>query len=72
MCAVGVSFVVLSAMWGIVESVMLSTGLSGDLRDLISAVVVVLLFGLLFSACLFLCGLVSTVRSGLWTLASLR
>lgn len=70
--AVGLSFIVLSATWQVVQSVFLSTGLSGDLRDLTSAIIVALLFGLLFSACLFLCGLVSTVRSGLWTLASLR
>lgn len=70
--AVGLSFFVLSATWQVVQSVFLSTGLSGDLRDLTSAVIVALLFGLLFSACLFLCGLVSTVRSGLWTFASLR
>jgi hypothetical protein len=69
---VGLSFVVLSATWQVVQSVFLSTGVSGDLRDLTSAIIVALLFGLLFSACLFLCGLISTVRSGLWTLASLR
>jgi len=70
--AVGISFVLLSAMWGVVSSVFLSTGLTGDLSDLTSAILVALLFGLLFSACLFVCGLVSTIRSGLWTLASLR
>ncbi|HEY7025029.1 MAG TPA: hypothetical protein VH371_08725 [Candidatus Limnocylindrales bacterium] len=70
--AVGVSFLVLDATWQVVESVFLSNSLAGDLSDLASAAVVAFLFAVLFGACLGLCGLVSTVRSGLWTLASLR
>jgi len=70
--ALGLSVVVLSLMWGVVESVFLSTGLSTDPRDLISALLVALLFGAVFALALLMCGLVSTVRAGLWTLASLR
>ncbi len=70
--AVAVSVVVLSAMWGVVESVFLSTGLSTDIRDLVSALLVAGVFGAVFALALLLCGLVSTIRAGLWTLASLR
>ena len=70
--AVALAYGVLSLTWQAVESVFLSTGLSADLRDLVSALVVALLFGAVFAICLMVCGIVSTVRSGLWTLASLR
>lgn len=70
--AIVVSFAVLSVAWQAVEAVFLSTGLSGDVGDIASALFVALLFGVLFAACLFVCGLVSAFRSGLWTLASLR
>ncbi len=70
--AIAISDVVLSVTWQAVESAFLSTGLSGGLLEIVSALLVALLFGGIFAACLFLCGLVSTVRSGLWTFASLR
>jgi hypothetical protein len=70
--AVAVSAGGLSVVWGIVRSVFLSNGLSGDVRDIVSALVVALLFGVAFAGALLLCGLVSVIRGGLWTLASLR
>ena len=72
---VGTVFVIyvgLSACWLAVESVFLSTGLSTDLRELVSALIVAIALGLAFAAALFLGGLVSAARAGLWTLASLR
>jgi hypothetical protein len=70
--AVVLALVVLAVAWDAVRSVFLSTGLSGGLRDVASGVLVALLFGTVFTAALALCGLVSTLRAGLWTLASLR
>jgi hypothetical protein len=70
--ALAASVAALSVVWDIVRSVFLSTGLSGELRDIVSALVVALLFGTIFAAALLLCGLVSTFRAGLWTFASLR
>ena len=62
----------LGLAWEAVRSVYLSTGLSGGIRDLASALLVALLFGGVFAATLFVGGLISTIRSGMWTLASLR
>ena len=72
MGALAICFVALTLAWQVVESVFLSTGLSGGLREIVSAVLIAVVFGGLFTAALALCGLVSTVRAGLWTLASLR
>jgi len=58
--------------WDAVRFVFLSTGLSGGAQELAGALVVALFFGGVFAASLLLGGLVSTVRAGLWTLASLR
>jgi hypothetical protein len=62
----------LSLCWSAVESVFLSTGLSSKPAELIGALVVALALGFAFAAALFLGGIVSAVRAGLWTLASLR
>ena len=62
----------LGLAWEAVRSVYLSTGSSGGIRDLASALLVALLFGGVFAATLFVGGLISTIRSGMWTLASLR
>jgi hypothetical protein len=70
--AVAVSYICLSLAWQAVESVFLATGLSGGLREIVSAVLVALMFGAVFAGAMLLTGLVSTVRAGLWTLASLR
>jgi hypothetical protein len=69
---VAVVYAGLSACWVAVESVFLTTGLSGDVRELVSAIIVAVLLGVAFSAALFAGGLVSAFRAGLWTLASLR
>jgi hypothetical protein len=70
--AVVLSIAVLSVAWTAVRSVFLSTGLSGDITAIASALVVALLFGVVFAASLLIGGVVSAVRAGLWTLASLR
>ena len=70
--AVAASFVALSATWQAVESVFLSTGISGGLREIVSALLVALLFGGVFAGALVVCGVVSAFRAGLWTFASLR
>ncbi len=70
--AVVLGVVVLGVAWQAVESVFLSNGLSGGLRELVSALLVALLFGGVFAGALVVCGLVSAIRAGLWTLASLR
>jgi hypothetical protein len=70
--AMVVIYVGLSACWLAVESVFLSTGLSTDLRELVSALILAVALGAAFAGALFLGGLVSAVRAGLWTLASLR
>jgi hypothetical protein len=72
MGALAVGLVVLGLTWDAVRAVFLSTGLSGDLRDIVSTLAVALLFGAVYAAALLLCGLVSAFRSGLWTYASLR
>jgi hypothetical protein len=59
-------------VWDVVRSVYLQNGLSGGVREVLAAMAVALLFGGVFAVVLFVCGLVSTIRSGLWTLASLR
>ena len=54
--AVALSFAVLSLAWEAVESVFLSTGLSGGVRELVSGVLVALLFGPSVCAALFCAG----------------
>jgi hypothetical protein len=70
--ALVLSLAALAFAWDAVRSVFLSSGLSGDLRDVFGALLVALMFGTVFAGALVLCGLVSTIRAGLWTLASLR
>ena len=70
--ALAVGLLALAPTWDVVRAVFLSRGLSGDIRDIASAMVVALLFGAVYAAALLLCGLVSAFRSGLWTFASLR
>lgn len=70
--ALAVGLLALGPTWDVVRAVFLSRGLSGDVRDIVSALVVALLFGAVYAAALLLCGLVSAFRSGLWTFASLR
>ncbi len=64
--------IALAFVWQGVESVFLSGGMAGGLREIVSAVLVALMFGALFTVAFAMCGLVSAVRAGLWTLASLR
>jgi len=70
--ALVISLPALALAWDAVRSVFLATGLSGDVADIGGSLLVALLFGAVFAAALFVCGLVSAIRSGLWTLASLR
>lgn len=70
--ALAVSVPVLRLTWASVQSYFLSNGLSGGARELLTAAVLALLFSAVFAAVVAVCGLVSAVRSGLWTLASLR
>jgi len=70
--AVAVSIAALTLAWDFVRRVFLATGLSGGLQELISGVLAALVFGIVFAGTLLLCGIVSSVRAGLWTLASLR
>lgn len=67
-----VSVAVLALAWDAVRSVFLSSGLAGGLLDIVSALLVALLFGAVYTGALLLCGFVSAVRAGLWTFASLR
>ena len=67
-----VGLLALGLTWDAVRAVFLATGLSTDITDIVSALVVALLFGAVYAAALLLCGLVSAFRSGLWTFASLR
>ncbi len=70
--ALAIGVVALSVTWQAVRAVFLATGLSGSVQDVAGALVVALVFGAVFTCALALCGLVSIVRAGLWTLASLR
>jgi hypothetical protein len=70
--AIVLSLAALGLSWDVVRSVFLTTGLSGESSEVVSAVLVALLFATVFTGALVLCGLVSTIRAGLWTLASLR
>jgi hypothetical protein len=70
--AIALSLAALGLSWDVVRSVFLTTGLSGESSEVVSAVLVALLFATVFTGALVLCGLVSTIRAGLWTLASLR
>jgi len=70
--AIAIGVVALSVTWQAVRAVFLATGLSGSVQDVAGALVVALIFGAVFTAALALGGLVSIVRAGLWTLASLR
>ena len=70
--AVAMALLVLGLSWDVVRSVFLTSGMSTDVRELVSGVLVALLFATVFTGVLALCGLISTIRAGLWTLASLR
>jgi hypothetical protein len=70
--AVAVAILALALAWDAVRSVFLTSGFSGGMREVVSAVLVALLFATVFTGALVLCGLVSTIRAGLWSLASLR